>query len=53
MKTFYVFLVFFIQANFGFEQDLEDDETDDIIDTNSIIATDHQLVLRSTDGKIK
>eukprot|EP00093_Oithona_nana_P004761 04761.XXX_56324_55355_1 [CDS] Oithona nana genome sequencing. len=53
MKTFYIFLVFFIQANFGFEQDLEDDETDDIIDTDSIIATDHQLVLRSTDGKIK
>ena len=52
MKTFYIFLVFLIQANFGFEQELEDDQETEI-DTDSIIATNHQLVLRSTDGKIK
>ena len=51
MKTCYIFIVFFIQAIFGMEW--ESDETDDIIDTDSIIATDHQLVLRSTDGKVK
>ena len=52
MKTFYIFLVFLIKANFGFEQELEDDQETEI-DTDSIIATNHQLVLRSTDGKIK
>ena len=52
MKTFYILLVFLIQANFGFEQELEDDQETEI-DTDSIIATNHQLVLRSTDGKIK
>ena len=52
MKTFYILLVFLIQASFGFEQELEDDQETEI-DTDSIIATNHQLVLRSTDGKIK
>ena len=52
MKTFYILLVFLIQASFGFEQELEDDQETEI-DTDSIIATNQQLVLRSTDGKIK
>ena len=52
MKPFYILLVFLIQASFGFEQELEDDQETEI-DTDSIIATNHQLVLRSTDGKIK
>ena len=48
-----VFVVFgIIQAIIALEEPEQDDGFE-VIDTDNIIVTDHQLVIRSTDGHIK
>ena len=48
-----VFVVFgFLHAIIALEEQ-EYDDGFEVIDTDNIVVTDHQLVIRSTDGHIK
>ena len=48
-----IFVVFGIIHAIIAVEEQESDEGFEVIDTDNIIVTDHQLVIRSTDGHIK